>query len=133
MLNDSSGKPGESRARSYGRVSRRRGLLVVLFAVMQVALPAALSVGDAYLEVEDAAARPYAHIESHGSPKCPRVHHEDTCILCNFLSRTGAPKTPRVELPLLVLRVAPVVSRDSHVESPWAPLTPTLPRAPPSA
>ena len=119
--------------RSHGRVRRRPRLLVVLFAVMQVALPAAFSIGDAYLEAADAASHPYAHIESHGSPRCPRVHREDTCVLCNFLSRTGAPKTPRVELPLLVLKVAAVVSRDSHVESPWASLTPTLPRAPPSA
>ncbi|HEV7389531.1 MAG TPA: hypothetical protein VGN73_13045 [Gemmatimonadaceae bacterium] len=100
-------------------------------AFAQAVLPGVISVVDASAagEVASAAIRP--HVESHGTPKCPRVHQEDNCALCQFVSGVLAPAAQPAPLPLTesrALRVAAV-----RPESPtWlADGAPCLPRAPP--
>jgi hypothetical protein len=104
---------------------------IFIAAFAQATLPGVVSVIDAddagY--IESAAIRP--HIEEHGSPKCPRVHQEDTCALCQFVSGVIAPAPNAGPLPLgesKAIRVSPV-----HPESfLWrADGAPSLPRAPP--
>jgi hypothetical protein len=98
---------------------------------MQAMLPGAISVIDAGAagDVVSAAIRP--HIESHGTPKCPRVHQEDNCALCQFVSGVIAPAPHAAALP--VNEVSPHYVATARPESPaWLfEGAPSLPRAPP--
>jgi hypothetical protein len=60
----------------------------VLWAVLQFALPAAVTLGDAHLERESAGG-PATHVES-GSGKSCRPVHPANCALCQFVSHTSA-------------------------------------------
>ena len=100
-------------------------------ALAQAGLPGVISVIDASAagDVATAAVRP--HIESHGTPKCPRVHQEDNCALCQFVSGALAATPHAAPLPLNkagALRVQAL-----RRESPTWPSdgAPSLPRAPP--
>jgi hypothetical protein len=115
------------------RLIKRSRFSLLLFAGFQLALPAALSVGDSYLEAQAAADRAYSHIEAHGSPRCPRVHREEDCLVCNFLSRLGATKPTPVAIPAALSQPAPIAACDSRIESTQQAETPALPRAPPAA
>jgi len=100
-------------------------------ALAQAVLPGVISVVDASAagDVASAAIRP--HIESHGTPKCPRVHQEDNCALCQFVSGVVAPAPHPAPLPLNKSSALHVPS--VRPESPtWlAAGAPSLPRAPP--
>ena len=100
-------------------------------ALAQAVLPGVISVVDASAagEVASAAIRP--HIESHGTPKCPRVHQEDNCALCQFVSGVAAP-VPH-PAPLLLNQSSAIRVAAVRRESPtWlADGAPCLPRAPP--
>ena len=66
----------------------------MVWAVLQFALPAAATFGDARLEREGAAS-PGAHVESQSAAGCRAVHQAE-CGLCQVVSRatTPAPHPP---------------------------------------
>jgi hypothetical protein len=55
----------------------------LLIAALQLLLPGAAAVADARLDA--AGAHATAHVESHTSKSCARIHAPD-CALCHFLS-----------------------------------------------
>ncbi len=104
---------------------------IFIGAFAQAALPGVIGIVDADAAGDAATAAIRPHIESHGTPKCPRVHQEDNCALCQFVSGVLAPAPAAPPLPLnksSALHVAAV-----RPESPtWrAEGAPSLPRAPP--
>ncbi len=60
------------------------------FAALQLALPGAAALADATLDMAGAHER--AHIESHSTTACARVHPAD-CALCRFLTSALAAGT----------------------------------------
>jgi hypothetical protein len=60
----------------------------VLWAVLQFALPAAVTTGDARLE-RDGAGGAVAHVESASGKACRPVHPSN-CALCQFVSHASA-------------------------------------------
>jgi len=112
--------------------SPARRAMVVFLAAVQLALPAALSVADGYLELRAPENAVFAHIEAHGTPHCPRVHDEATCAIFHFLSRTGAVKSDAQRLPRVVERIASYLASEVRDPAGRAVLDPTLPRAPPT-
>ena len=105
---------------------------IFIASLGQAVLPGVVSVidandaGDAVM----AAARP--HVEDHGTPRCPRVHQEDNCALCQFVAGALATSVDRSPAPLQ--KAKPLhVSRRLPLFPEW--LTdgaPSLPRAPPA-
>jgi hypothetical protein len=76
-----------------------------------------------------AAIRP--HAEDHSSPKCPRVHQEDNCALCQFVSGTVAPVAAPLHIP--VSRAKPLAIVGHALLPEWlTDGSPSLPRAPPT-
>ena len=114
-----------------GRVSPFVRGWIFIAAFVQAMLPGAISVidADAAGDAVSAAIRP--HIESHGTPKCPRVHQEDNCALCQFVSGVLAPAPHPA--PLSVGEASPHYVATARPESPaWlVDGAPSLPRAPP--
>ena len=108
-----------------------RGWIFVA-ALVQAALPGVVGIIDASDagSAVVAAARP--HAEDHSSPRCPRVHQEDNCALCQFVSGTVAPPADAVHAPLL--RSKPLAIVRGHALLPeWLTAgSPSLPRAPPT-
>jgi hypothetical protein len=113
------------------RFSTAARLWVLIAALGQAAMPGIASIADASPSAASATATIRPHIESHGSPKCPRVHQEDNCALCQFVSgavstapRHAAGITEGVRIYAVDVswqqRPASVVNRG-----------PSLPRAPP--
>ena len=79
---------------------------LALLAVLQLSLPGAAAWADARL---DGAASGPAHIESHSTPSCARIHPAD-CALHRFLSAplaTGRPVVFRIRDDC---RAAPIVA-----------------------
>lgn len=107
---------------------------ILLIAAIQLAVPPALTVADAYYASGSPQAAVRSHIESHASQKCARVHDEDTCAVCRFLARASAIKSGAPICPKIVDRIAPSLpgmlpeAAHASVSSP-----PSLPRAPPAA
>ena len=60
------------------------------FAALQLALPGAAALADATLDIAGAHER--AHVESHSTAACARVHPAD-CALCRFLTTALAAGT----------------------------------------
>jgi hypothetical protein len=60
----------------------------VLWAVLQFALPAAVTIGDARLERESTG-ESITHVESASGKACRPVHPSN-CALCQFVSHTSA-------------------------------------------
>jgi hypothetical protein len=60
------------------------------FAALQLVLPGAAALADASLDIAGAHER--AHIESHSTTACARVHPAD-CALCRFLTTALAAGT----------------------------------------
>ena len=110
-----------------------RRAMIFLFAAAQLALGPVLAVADGVLELRAPENAVFAHVEAHDTPHCPRVHQEDNCALCHFLSRTGALKPPVPRLPRVVERIASFVAAEVRDPTRRAVLDPTLPRAPPTA
>jgi hypothetical protein len=113
------------------RVSGVLRIWILLAAFAQSALPGVASVVDAAVAAAAAQAGVQAHIESDTAAKCPRVHQEDTCALCRFVSASVSPApdtAPPAYLEANNLEVAP--------RTELAPVwfhdgSPSLPRAPP--
>jgi hypothetical protein len=71
-----------------------------LATVLQLALPAFATVADARAEAESHGAS--AHVESHGSARCPRVHPAD-CVVCRVLASGAAPSSATA-MPVAIAR-----------------------------
>lgn len=65
--------------------------LWVLAAALQLSLPGAAAWADATLDA--AGTHAIAHIESHTTDSCARIHSPD-CALCHFLTAPGSPRRP---------------------------------------
>jgi hypothetical protein len=104
---------------------------IFIAAFAQAMLPGIVSVIDADDAGNAASAAVRPHIEDHGTPKCPRVHQEDNCALCQFVSGLLAPE-PHAE-PLSFNESAALHVAAVRQELPtWQTSgVPSLPRAPP--
>ena len=81
----------------------RARVWAIVWAVMQLALPAVATYADAGLERESE--RSSAHVESSSRASCPRVHPAD-CALCQLVFRTAEPTqavVSPVQVPLTAL------------------------------
>ena len=104
---------------------------VFIAAFAQAVSPGVISVVDAPAAASVAVAGIRPHAEDHSSPRCPRVHQEDTCALCQFVSASFAPAADAVRSPLLQSK-SPEVVRGLALAPEWlTDGTPSLPRAPP--
>ena len=81
--------------------SRYRRIGWFVAALLQLVLPPFAAAADAGLERESQ--RVHAHVESHGTRGCPRVHPSD-CIVCRVLAGGAAPSSG-VVLPIAIARV----------------------------
>src|SRR5438270_401982 len=115
------------------RFSRVLRTWILIGAVVQAALPGVVGILDASAAGSDAAAAIRPHIESHGTPKCPRVHQEDNCALCQFVSASAAP-TSHAPSFAIVRTTSHAVVKASIPSPAWlSDGSPSLPRAPPIA
>ena len=113
------------------RVSAFARSWIFIGALAQAALPGVVGIIDADAAGDAATAAIRPHIESHGTPKCPRVHQEDNCALCQFVSGVLATAPAAAPLPLNKSSAfhAAAVRPESHT---WrTDGAPSLPRAPP--
>src|ERR1700675_4475116 len=85
-----------------------RGWIFVA-ALAQAVLPGVVSVIDASAAGDAVTAAVRPHIEDHGTPRCPRVHQEDTCALCQFVAGALATSTGRSPAPLPQTRSLQIV------------------------
>lgn len=104
---------------------------IFIAALVQAVLPGVISVVDASPagEVATAAIRP--HIESHGTPKCPRVHQEDNCALCQYVGGVLAAQAAPAPLPPKESRAIRIHVVRQELPTWRADGAPSLPRAPP--
>jgi hypothetical protein len=115
-----------------GRFSRVVRSWIFAAALAQALMPGVVSVIDASAagSVASAAIRP--HIESHGTPKCPRVHQEDTCALCQFVSGVAAKAAAAPSVQSFETQLQYVVFAKAIAPAWLADGSPSLPRAPPA-
>jgi hypothetical protein len=108
-----------------------RGWIIVA-ALAQALLPGVISVVDASAAGDAATAAVRPHVESHGTPKCPRVHQEDKCALCQFVGAALALSATAAPLALPSSGLAGLTG--TREQSPVRPTAgdPSLPRAPPA-
>jgi hypothetical protein len=110
---------------------RRNGFFrgwAVLWAVLQFALPAGVTLADARLEHESTLA-PIAHVESTSDSTC-RPSHPDECALCQFLSR-AAPPAEHAALPEILVSVGDAFAALGTAHATHGVSRVSLPRAPP--
>ncbi len=114
-----------------GRFSPAVRTWIVVAAIAQAVMPGVASIVDASSGAAAASTAVRSHIESHGTPKCPRVHQEDKCALCQFVSGTVAPSAESA--PLLLQQSGALRAIGTRPQSPsWLTKgAPSLPRAPP--
>ena len=114
------------------RVSRFVRGWIFAGALVQAALPGVVGIIDASDAGSAVVAAIRPHAEDHGSPRCPRVHQEDNCALCQFVSGTVAPVAAPLHTPLS--RAKPLAIVRGHALLPeWlTDGSPSLPRAPPT-
>jgi hypothetical protein len=94
-------------------------------------MPGIAGVVDAYPSAASATAAVRPHIESHGTPKCPRVHQEDSCALCQFVSGVVAVAPPDPTTPVSLAPSFPLAAARQELPAWLANGDPSLPRAPP--
>jgi hypothetical protein len=99
----------------------------VLAAALQLLLPGAAAWADARLDA--AGAHATAHIESHSSKSCARIHAPD-CALCHFLS-APAVTARTVALRLNVADTRPSLGTGSTTQPRPLARPHPQPRAPP--
>jgi hypothetical protein len=101
----------------------------VVWAVLQFALPAGVTIGDARLERDSVGAA--AHVETASGAACRPAHRAD-CALCQFVSHCDATANDPVAPTIVAARRSPLPpaarSRSAGVLARLA-----LPRAPPRA
>ncbi|MDP9206190.1 MAG: hypothetical protein M3P12_12190 [Gemmatimonadota bacterium] len=114
-----------------GRFSPALRIWILVAAFAQAIMPGVASIVDASSGAASASVVVRPHIESHGSPKCPRVHQEDKCALCQFVSGVLAPSAEPAPLSLQQSSTLRVIG--TRPQSPkWLTQgAPSLPRAPP--
>ena len=78
---------------------------MLLWAVLQFALPSAASYADALLERSSTRALG-AHVEAHATKSCASVHPTD-CALCQLVQRLDPAPTPVVPFRLVVRMAVP--------------------------
>jgi hypothetical protein len=102
----------------------------VVWAVLQLALPAVATFADALLERESEAYG-ITHVESSSTASC-RPSHPAECPLCQFVARSAAPShgTPRA-IPASIVSLPPAAATIAGVGSALSQLPPA--RAPPMA
>lgn len=106
---------------------------ILVAGIGQATMPGIASVVDAAGSATFTTEAMRPRIESHGSPKSPRLHQEDTCPLCQFVNGVvatapGDPPAPTAAAHSSRVAVAPQVLAVWLVKR-----DPGLPRAPPSA
>ncbi|HVT40017.1 MAG TPA: hypothetical protein VHE78_13305 [Gemmatimonadaceae bacterium] len=79
------------------QLSPTRRLLIAVFAIAQMAVPALVSVADARL-VSGSAGATQVHVEDHTGRAC-RALHQDDCALCQLLSHLSSARAPATTLP----------------------------------
>jgi hypothetical protein len=102
----------------------------IVWAVLQFALPAAVTIGDARLERESAGGS-RTHVESASSVACRPAHAAD-CALCQLVSHAAAPAHSSAASTIVAAVCAPLPSTASSRAS-AGPARPSLARAPPRA
>jgi hypothetical protein len=100
----------------------------VLWAVLQFALPAAVSSSDARLERVSADGA-FAHAESTSGKACRPVHPAH-CALCQFVSHTSVLPDDS-GAPTIVAEASPTPSPAAHTRVPAVLARLSLARAPP--
>jgi hypothetical protein len=101
-------------------------------ALAQAVLPGVIGIVDASAAGEAATAAIRPHIESHGTPRCPRVHQEDNCALCQFVAGTLAVAASQpAQLPSDA-QSREISRRVPSVSERLTDGAPSLPRAPPA-
>ena len=100
----------------------------LLYAVLQLLLPGAASIADARLEAASIRSHPIAHIESHGTPGCARVHPAD-CAFCRVISANAMPTAARAAVAASCGRI--VLPNDAPAHVARLRLRATSVRAPP--
>ena len=101
-------------------------------ALAQAALPGVVGVIDASAAGSAVVAAVRPHAEDHSSPRCPRVHQEDNCALCQFVSGTVAPAADDVHPPLFRAKPLEIVRGHALLPECLTDGSPSLPRAPPT-
>lgn len=122
--------PSLSRARLHPRwLSLASRAFVLVCAVVQLALPVAAALGDAFLQ-ENAPRALSGHVESTSRATCTPVHSDD-CVLCRCVQHFAAAGTDASDHSWIGVELAPPLGS--------ADLPPTteddsqrLPRAPPT-
>jgi hypothetical protein len=102
------------------QLSPTRRVLIAVFAIAQMAVPAFVSVADARL-VSGSAGAAQVHVEDHTGRGCRAVHPDD-CALCQLLSHLSSPRAAGAALPGCTI-VRSGLRRDT------APLVSTVARA----
>ncbi|HEY3114148.1 MAG TPA: hypothetical protein VGJ62_10725 [Gemmatimonadaceae bacterium] len=101
-------------------------------ALAQAASPGVISIIDASAAGQVAAAAVRPHAEDHSTPRCPRVHQEENCALCQFVAGALATATCQPPLALPPARTVHTVGR-LPLSPEWLnDGAPSLPRAPPT-
>jgi len=109
------------------RLLRRLALILALLHLM---VPPLATIADARVERDVVrSGHPTVHVESHGSPKCPRIHPTG-CGLCQVVATLATPPRSQHVPPLVARAVVPPVAQWLG-ERAAAGSTPALPRAPP--
>jgi hypothetical protein len=114
------------------RVSRFVRGWIFVAGLAQAALPGVVSIIDAEAAGDAVTAAVRPHIEDHGTPRCPRVHQEDNCALCQFVAGAIATSTDRSPAPLQQPRSVQIVRRLPLFPKWLTDGASSLPRAPPA-
>ncbi len=85
----------------------------LIIAVLQLVLPGAAALADAQLDAAGAHAK--AHIESHTTSACARIHAPD-CALCQFLTAPVTPGRPHVNRSVVSSETARGTHAFTHVQ-----------------
>jgi hypothetical protein len=101
-------------------------------ALAQAALPGVVGIIDASAAGSAVVARIRPHAEDHTTPRCPRVHQEDNCALCQFVSGTVAPAANGAHPPLPGSKPLAVIRGHALLPEWFTDGSPSLPRAPPT-
>ena len=103
-----------------------------VLALLHLLVPPFVAVADARVERDAVRSGPaIVHVESHGSPKCPRVHPTD-CALCQVVAALATPARTTCALPSVAAALLPPTAhRLGRAEA--GRFTRALPRAPPTA
>ena len=114
------------------RVSRFVRGWIFVAGLAQAVLPGVVGIIDASAAGDAVTAAVRPHIEDHGTPRCPRVHQEDNCALCQFVAGAVATTTDRSQTRLSQARSLQIVRRLPLFREWLTDGAPSLPRAPPA-